>query len=115
ARGDAAGPAFAGGAEAELVGGRRVDAAKPDPGAADLHRVALANLRHAGDIGSKRKLRHQQQEGQYEFLQHERPQAKGESLGRRRDCGADLTGWPAAAPSTSCDVTLTALRAARGS
>src|SRR6266700_3454634 len=47
ARGGTAGPAFALGVEAELIGRRRVDAAKPDPAVADLDLVAVADFRHA--------------------------------------------------------------------
>src|SRR5262249_8685122 len=51
ARGYPAGPALALGVEAELVGGGRIDAAEPDAGRADRDLVALADFRHAGDVG----------------------------------------------------------------
>src|SRR5436305_11726830 len=60
ARGGAAGPAFAAGVKAELIGRRRVDAAEANAAVADLDLVAVANLRHAAEIGRRRDRRQQQ-------------------------------------------------------
>src|SRR5215217_2519874 len=54
-RGGAAGPALAFGVEAELIGGRRVDAAQADAAVADLEMIAIADFRNASDVG---RLRH---------------------------------------------------------
>ena len=54
ARRDAAGPAFAVGVEAELIDRRRVDAAQANAAVADLDLIAIADFRHAGDIGRPR-------------------------------------------------------------
>src|SRR4029077_11517496 len=59
--GDAAGPAFAAGVEAELIHRRRVDAAEPDTVAADLELIALADFGDAGDVGRLRAGGEQQQ------------------------------------------------------
>ena len=54
ARGGAAGPALAFGVEAELIDGRRVDAAQTDAVVADLELIAFADFRDAGDVGRLR-------------------------------------------------------------
>ena len=66
ARRGAAGPALAVGVEAELIDGRRIDAAQTDAVVADLEVIAFADFRDAGDVG---RLRHggerqQQKRGQ---------------------------------------------------
>src|ERR1700730_17720864 len=63
ARGNAAGPAFALGVEAKLIGRRRVDAAEANAAIADLDLVAVADFRHAGDVGGLSHRRHQQDRG----------------------------------------------------
>src|SRR3984893_795276 len=63
ARGNAAGPAFALGVEAKLICRRRVDAAEANAAIADLDLVAVADFRHAGDVGGLSHRRHQQDRG----------------------------------------------------
>ena len=80
ARGGAAGPALALGVEAELIGGRRVDAAQTDAVVADLEMIAFTDFRDTGDVGRLRDGgERQQQNSVQQFLQFHRQSQRNDT------------------------------------
>src|SRR5882724_10228667 len=97
ARGDAAGPALAAMVEAKLIHRRRVDAAEPNPGAADLDVVALADFRDPDDVGG---LRHgwpqHGQDREQQFQEHVKAaRSKWNRSTMAAYCGVDWARAPA--------------------